>query len=333
MRNLVWLAVLVGAVLPAAWTAKAQDAPTTVVLFNPATGEAPESVNFDRFGNMYVSLALTGEIRKIAPDGAQSTVAFLPLDPAPQCNNSFGLGIQGGITLDPLGNVFVSVNSCDPLKLGVWKVTPQGGASLLANLPFPAAPNGIAFHAGSLYVADASSISPAVWKIDASTGAFAIWTQDPLLSPPPNPPPLTPGPNGLQIFQNEVYVAVSYRSTIVAFQIGSRGEAQPGRVHANVNAGIGMGVDDFAFDVLGNIYASTDPFQKLLKIHSDGTFEELFFGCPLDGPTAVAFGVRAGDNQNIYVTNGAFPFFAHPCGGVPRPSVLKLNVGSVGAPR
>jgi hypothetical protein len=44
---------------------------STVALFNPAAFETPEGVQFDRHGNAYLSMALTGEIRKIAPDGTQ----------------------------------------------------------------------------------------------------------------------------------------------------------------------------------------------------------------------------------------------------------------------
>jgi hypothetical protein len=51
----------------------------TIVSFNAANLETPESLVFDRAGNLYISLALTGEIRKIAPNGAQSTFAQLPL--------------------------------------------------------------------------------------------------------------------------------------------------------------------------------------------------------------------------------------------------------------
>src|ERR687884_303240 len=84
----------------------------TVALFNPAAFETPESIQFDRHGNAYISLALTGEVRKIAPDGTQTTLAFLPIRPDVQpCGNGFGLPIMGGLALDHQGNIYVSVNS------------------------------------------------------------------------------------------------------------------------------------------------------------------------------------------------------------------------------
>jgi hypothetical protein len=55
----------------------------TVAQFNPSLLETPESIAIDHDNNKYVSLALTGEIRKIAADGSQSTYAMLPLGAPP----------------------------------------------------------------------------------------------------------------------------------------------------------------------------------------------------------------------------------------------------------
>ena len=44
---------------------------------------------------------------------------------------------------------------------------------------------------------------------------------------------------------------------IVAFPIKADGSAGPGRVHVE------LGVDDFAFDVQGNLYAMTNFFKRL----------------------------------------------------------------------
>src|SRR5262245_17184164 len=50
----------------------------TVALFNPMAPDTPESIVIDRQGNKFISMALTGEIRKIAPNGVQTTHAKLP---------------------------------------------------------------------------------------------------------------------------------------------------------------------------------------------------------------------------------------------------------------
>jgi sugar lactone lactonase YvrE len=138
--------------------------------------------------------------------------------------------------------------------------------------------------------------------------------------------PLTPGPNGIQIFHNEVYVAVSDRAHVVAFPIRGNGTAGAGRIHAS-----GIGLDDFSFDVHGNLYGTTDPFNTVVRITPDGQIEVLLTAADgLDGPTATVFGV-GNDNKNLYITNAAFPFFPGPTPR--RPSLLRLHIGVAGKPR
>src|SRR5262245_54862740 len=197
----------------------------TIALFDSAAAERPESLQVDRHGHIYVSLSPRGEIRKIAPDGTQSTLAVLPLHQEVQpCENSAGSAGSTGIALDHQRNVYVGVRSCSAADLGIWKVTPDGQQSLLANLPgdlFPpgsARPNGIAYHDGWLYVAD--SALALVWRVHSDGLSPAeVWSADPLLQHPLEPLPGIPGPNGLQVFHNEVYVSVSDRRHVVAFRI------------------------------------------------------------------------------------------------------------------
>jgi sugar lactone lactonase YvrE len=230
---------------------------------------------------------------------------------------------MGSIALDHQGNIYASVTSCNLPDLGVWKVTPEGQSSLLAHLPANAAPNGIAYHAGWLYVAD--TLRGEVWRIHSDgTGVPQVWTDSPLLTPVPLP--LTPGPNGLQVFHDEVYVAVSDRAHVVAFPILADGSAGAGRIHVS-----GIGLDDFAFDVKGNLYGTTDPFNTVVRVSPDGQIEVLLTAADgLDGPTSTAFGVGA-DNKNLYITNAAFPFFPGP--NPRRPSLMRYHIGIAGKPR
>src|SRR5215510_9633210 len=114
----------------------------TVVLFNAEALETPERIAIFPDGTKYISLARTGEIRKIAPDGTQSIHAMLPIDkPHSPC---FGfIALMGGIEQDHDGNLYVSVASCTLADRGVWKVALDGTLTLLANLPGSALPNGI----------------------------------------------------------------------------------------------------------------------------------------------------------------------------------------------
>ena len=297
----------------------------TIALFDFAASERPESIQVDRHGHVYVSLALTGEIRQIAPDGTQSTLAFLPLrrDIVP-CQNSAGSAGISGIALDHQGNVYVGVRSCRAEDFGIWKVMPDGEQQLVANLPGSAGPNGIAYHDGWLYVAD--SRLARVWRVHSDGQSPAeIWTDDPLLQPPSGPPTGFPGPNGLQVFHDEVYVSVSSRAHVVAFPINADGSAGPGRVH------IELGLDDFAFDVKGNLYAMNNFFNMVIRVTPNGMQKTLLaFNDLLDGPSAGAFGT-GDDSKTLYITNLANPNFM---GQNPRrPSVMRLDVGIPGKPR
>lgn len=319
--SLAALVPLCALAAPARATHRCAPVVETIKLFDPAASETPESLQFDHRGNLLVSLALTGELRRIAPDGTETTLARLPIAPEVQpCGNAFGIPIMGGLTLDPHDNVFVTVVSCDVEQLGIYRVDAGTGAVTRVSALAPdAVPNGIAYRAGWLYVADTNL--GLVWRVAADGSSTSVWAQDELLAPFPD---FAPGPNGLQIFRDEVYVGVSDHAHLVAFPIRGDGTAGPPRVHAT-----GVGFDDFAFDVRGNVYATTDPFNTLVRIAPDGTVETLLTAADgLDGPTAAAFGVR-GDNRSLYVANAAFPFFST----THRPSVMRLDVGVPGARR
>ena len=98
----------------------------TVAQFNPSLLETPESLAIDHDNNKYVSLALTGEIRKIAADGSQSTYAMLPLGAPPLtfCG-SFFAGLTG-LTFDEHDNLYANLASCDAGSRGIWKIPHDG---------------------------------------------------------------------------------------------------------------------------------------------------------------------------------------------------------------
>lgn len=111
-----------------------------------------------------------------------------------------------------------------------------------------------------------------------------------------------------------------------AGRINEDGSAGAWRVHAS-----GVALDDFAFDVKGNLYGTTDPFNTVVRVRPDGTSEVLLTAADgLDGPTATAFGVGR-DSKALYITNAAFPFFLGP--DPRRPSLMRLEVGIPGKPR
>lgn len=293
-----------------------------VASFDAASFETPESMAIDSWGNKFVSLSLTGEILKIRPNGHESAFAVLPIAAPPLTSCGPSVGIMGALAIDPHDNLYVTLNSCVATKRGVWSVAPSGATHLVASLSMSALANGIAYRDGRLYVAD--SEQGVIWRIRADgTEPAEIWADDPLLKPGIGH--VFPGPNGVQFFANELYVANSNQATMLAIPLGHHGAAGPVRVHAT-----GVPCDDFAFDLLGNIYCATDPFNTLLRIFPDGTSEVLLTSADgLDGPSAVVFGRSYFDRRALFVTNAAYPFFSTSH----TPSLFRVDIGIPGAPR
>jgi sugar lactone lactonase YvrE len=294
----------------------------TVATFDQSLGESPEDINVDHLGNLYVSLSLKGEILKIAPDGTQTPYAQLPIGtPFAFCSGFYAL--LGPITFDLVGNLYASVGSCDPEHRGVFKVAPNGAVTQLVKLPFESFPNGIALHNGQLYVADSNLAL--IWKIDPhsdlQSGAQAeVWATDPLISRKV-PGQGFPGANGLQFHGGKAYVAATDRSTIVTIPVKPNGKAGKATLFATTPAGC----DDFAFDIVGNLYCGSF-FDQVIRVRPDGTSEAILTGGELDGPTSIAFGRTWDDFLDIYVTNGSFPGFS----AQNKPSLQQYRVGIPG---
>jgi len=294
----------------------------TLILFDPAVPETPESIRFDRFDNAYITLALTGEIRKVARDGTQSSLAFLPIG-AP-CGGLFPPPAALGLTFDRWDRLYVAVSACDPSNSGIWRVDKDDGTiELLANAPSSSLLNGIDAHRGFLYAADTAE--GLIWRVPITGGQLEVWADDPLLKPPPGAG--APGPNGLRFFRGEIYVAVSATGNIIAIPIEWGGSAGEPRIHATLPPG--QGCDEFAIDVLRRIYCTTDPSNTLVRLDPDGTTEILLTADDgLDGPTSATFGRRGRNRKNLYITNAAFPFYTTTF----RPSLMRLRLRVPGAP-
>jgi len=316
----ILVAALIGvATLLSPTAASAQEPVETVALFDADALETPESIAIDNHNNKYISLALTGEIRKIAPDGSQSTFAELPLGAPPLtfCG-AFFAGLTG-ITLDAHDNLYANLASCDPDSRGVWKLPREGDPARIAALPLEALPNGIVHHRGEVYAAD--SALGVIWRVSDEGGTAEVWANGEELAVEGVG---LPGPNGLKLFEGELYVSNPSQSTIVAIEVAPDGSAGAARIHAS-----GVFCDDFALDVRGSLYCGTDPFNTLLRIAPDGSVQTLLTAVDgLDGPTAAAFG-HQGDRFGLYVTNAAFPFFPEP--PPRRPSMMRVSLDVPGS--
>ncbi len=297
--------------------------PQRIHEFDPVALEAAENLAFDPgTGDIYVSLLLTGEIRKFVPNPAapayrDETLAFLPIGPG---------GLLSGVALDPAGDLSVGVASPALGNTGLWKVARDGRFApfKVTALPLGALPNGVTTDRfGDVYIAD--SHFGVIWRVRSGGGTAEVWSADPQLKPTGPGLPL-PGPNGLKFRNDVLYVSVSEHFRIYAIPVvtGPTGSRQAGAVSVFVD---GLAGDDFAFDILGNMYITTDPFNTIVRITPAGDrteFANIF--CGLDGPSAAAFGTVGADREFLYVTNLAV------FSVVKRPSLLRFHIGIPGAP-
>jgi len=246
-------------------------------------------------------------------------LATLPITPMAPCGNF--IEVMGALTVTPWG-LYVNLNACDLDDRGVWWVSRYTGASArISALPADAQGNGIAHRFGKLYIAD--SLEGRIWRTPVWGGPAEVWVEDPLLDLLPNPFGV-PGSNGVQFFHHEMYVSNSSTGDIVVIPM-EPGE-MPGipEVHANIETGC----DDFAFDIHGTLYCTTNPFNTLVAVHPDGETEVLLtIDDGLDGPTSVAFG-RLHDRHTLYIANAAFPIFPNQ----ETPSLLSVELEVPGYP-
>jgi sugar lactone lactonase YvrE len=287
----------------------------TLVSFDLGAGELPEGVAVDHRGNIFVSLtAPVSEIRRIAPNGTQTTLVDL------------GLGGFGplGLAVDAQGNVYVAAASFDPATQGVYRVTPNGTANRLPGTGAIAFPNGIAFdQRGNLYVADSTG---AVWRIPRGDEA-EVWSDDPLLVGDGSAGAGVPiGANGITSRTNEIVVGNTDLGTLISIPIQPDGSAGQASVIAEDPAI--FGIDGLTVDVHGTIYACVIPQSTIVRVDDSGSIDTLADGDDgIVGASSIAFGQGPRDHHSLYGVNFGV------LSPVPEPSLFRLPVGVPGAPQ
>jgi sugar lactone lactonase YvrE len=282
---------------------------TTVASFDPTKFEIPENITFDLKDNLYVSLILSNEVRQITPAGVQST--YVTFDGPP------GSLTAGLVINDQTGDLYVAYNPVGQNSV-VFVVHPDHSKQVFATFPVGSGLNGMTPDLfGNLYLAD--SFLGYIWRVPASGGAPQIWLD---LHAPGNL--MLPGPNGIKfdIFQQNLYVSVSYQGTIYRIPMNN---GQPGvpAVFAS-----GLTPDDFAFDLLGNLYVATEPSHSVVRVHLDGTMETLASAADgLQNTTAVRFGRRFDTILDLYILSAEIP-----PGPDSRPGVYRMYIGLPGLP-
>lgn len=292
---------------PAAATHNAPG-PSRVTSFGSPT--FAESLAADRHGNLYAAVTNwdtgSGQVVRIAPDGAQTP---------------FGEALEGGmvtgLAFDQMGVLYVGFVSFDPeITSGVYRVGPNGAPTQILSLGWESFPNGLAFHAGYLYVSD--STVGAVWRVRPGDVASpeTPWLEDPLLAPVSDL-----GANGLAFRGNDLYIGVWDSGRIVRVPVTARGGPGPLTIVPGGDQADLVEVDGIAFDARGNLYATTNT-NAVLRLTPAGTLESLVDPGWLDYPTMPVFGTGPHAGTTLYVANGSYE------GGTP--NVVAFDVGEQG---
>jgi sugar lactone lactonase YvrE len=279
--------------------------------YDASADEFPEAITVDKEGNIYVSLARLGQIRKIAPGGTETVVA------------DFEEPKALGVAVDADGNVYCCQHSPNTAVHGIHRVSLDGISERLPGSADIVHCNGLALDdQGNLYVSD--SEVGALWQIPPGASA-ELWLQHDLLEgtgETPGYPPL--GANGVAYWQDGLYVANLEKGHVVRIAILKQGLAGDPEVVAK-----GMyGLDGITVDINGRIYAANGSQTKVVRIDpADGSITELATRADgLHTPSDVAFGMAEGDRQSLLITN-----YAVARGGS-GPAVVKLDLGGEGLP-
>ena len=287
----------------------------TVVAFGPQDGM--ESIAIDHRGHAFVTTMLTGEIREVSPDGQWTTFARIPT------------GV-GTVAFDARGNLYATVGIFDPASKAVHRFAPDGSSEPLGDLPSDSVPNGIAVDAeGNVFVVDSSL--GVVWRLPASGGNAEPWVRHERLAPRRYVASF-PGANGVKFFDGHLFTSVSDTGNIVRVPVLADGSAGEPEIYAT-----GLSTDDFAFDTEGNLYATTHPFDTVVRLRPDGSREVLATAEQgVVGPTDAAFGTTPDDKDNLYVVTdgGMFASMLPKNAGHPvaeaHPAIVRLEVGVPG---
>jgi len=287
---------------------KQHDHTFEIVLKDTAlSNDFSEGLAFSTSGDLYVGFGFTGEIVKVSKTGSVST--FTRIDPT---FNSITLGLA----FDRHGNLYVAVWGFDESFNGIWRVTPDGHASLYAAMPLGTIPNFIVFdERGDLLVSE--SVEGAVWRVPREGGKAVLWAADDLLAPSLG----GFGANGMARQGNDLFVLNYDRGRIVQIPILPNGEA--GTPSLFLEDPRLVGADGMAFDIKGNIYIGITVPSSLLRVSQTRAIETLVtFPEDLPFATNVAFG-KGTDTKTAYLTIGDIGNAAN---------VVKVDIGIPGLP-
>jgi sugar lactone lactonase YvrE len=313
MRLRIAVCAVAAFVLPVAAAGAAVDV-QVVIDYDLAAGEQPEGVAVDKRGDVFVSISPLGQIRKVTPEGSESTLATL-VPPG----SGFG---PLGLAVDAPGNIYAAVATFNPATSGVYRIARDGAFERLPGTGAIAFPNGVTLDKrGNIYATD--TILGAVWRIPKGGGPAELWFQSPLLLGDGSAGIGVPiGANGIAYRQNEVVVGNSEGARVLRIPIEADGSAGTASVLAESPA-LYL-ADGMAFDVHGDLWVAVIGQSTIVRVTPSGAITTVATAADgLDWASSIAFG----KNGDLWAVN----FAIGPPGG-PGPALLRLAVDVRGQP-
>lgn len=209
----------------------------------------------------------------------------------------------GVIAVAADGTLYMTSHSATPT---VWRISIDGQAEKLAQLPRGAWPNGLDIGPdGKLYSPD--SALGLVWRIDPATRRTERLIESPQLLARPFIA-LAPGANGLHFRGRDMYVTVSDRTTVLKYTLDASG-----RLGEALRLASGIPGDDFAIGHDGSLFITTHPYNTLVRVAPDGT--RTIVGQEAEhmvGATDAVFGLGPQDRNTLYVVTDGGAFTGGP---------------------
>lgn len=260
-------------------------------------------------GTIFVTSYEEGKVYRLTPDGEKKDFARIE-------------GNVAGIAIEANGNILIdgALNGKIPT---VWRIEQNGNLEAIVTLPDAIFLNGMTHLAGDTYLI-ADSYKGAIWAVDAAARTVKIWIEDPLLARSDTSNPF-PAVNGIKIYGNSVFASNTQRQLLIRIPLTeNRTPETPEVFLTNIN------LDDFAFDINGNLYGTTHVYNSAVRISPDKEVTIIAKAEEgMTGNTAVCFGRSPEDNNCIYITtNGGISL--PPATGVAPAKVVRLDVGAIG---
>lgn len=272
-----------------------------------------ENIAINSSGSVFITSYEEGKIYRMTPSGERSEFASVH-------------GNVAGIVVDQAGNLLVaaSVNSeTDSKTPTILGIDSSGVIKPLVTLPDAIFLNGMAHLEGDRYLV-ADSYKGVIWELNVSTRIARIWIQDSLLSCSDTSNPF-PAVNGIKLYNNWLFASNTQRQLLIRIPIAENG--MPGTPEVFLTQ---VNLDDFAFDVLGNLYGTTHVYNSVIRISPDKqitTIAKAEQG--VTGSTALAFGRGERDRTSLYVTTNGGMSLPLPTGIEPA-KVVRLDISSEG---